>query len=163
MKLQTLADLYLTQVRDMHSCERQLLKALPKMAEAAINTQLRMAFEHHVEETKAHLKRLDVILGDLDETAGRKVCAAAAGLVEEAEEVIDHDGDDDARDAGLICAAQKIEHYEIATYGCLRSYATRLGREKDAEALEQTLDEEKQADASLNELAISLINEEAMG
>ncbi len=91
------------------------------------------------------------------------MCAAARGLIEEAEEMIGTEGDDEARDAGLICAAQKLEHYEIASYGCLRAYATRLGRTKDAEALEMTLEEERGADAALNELAMGVINESAMG
>jgi ferritin-like metal-binding protein YciE len=162
MNINTLADLYLEQIRDMHSCERQIIKALPKMKKAASHPKLKEAFDGHLEETREQLERLDLILADLDKTAGRKVCAAAAGLIEEAGEVMENEGEEQARDAGLICAAQKVEHYEIASYGCLRTYATKLGRDKDARLLEKTLEEEKKCDVSLTELAMSVINESAM-
>lgn len=162
MQINSLADLYLEQIRDMHSCERQVIKALPKMVKAANHPALKKAFESHLKETNVQLERLDQILGDLDKTAGRKVCAAAAGLIEEADEAIENQGDERARDASLICAAQKFEHYEIASYGCLRTYATRLGRDKDAKLLEQTLEEEKHADVAMTELAMSVVNESAM-
>lgn len=162
MNINTLADLYLEQIRDMHSCERQIIKALPKMAKAANHPTLKKAFEEHLEQTKVHLERLDNILSDLDKTAGRQVCAAAAGLIEEAGEVMENDGNEEARDAGLICAAQKLEHYEIAAYGCLRTYATKLDRDKHAKVLEQTLEEEKHTDVALTKLAMSVINDAAM-
>jgi len=162
VKIRTLADLYLDQIQDMHSCERQLLKALPKMAKAATNPKLKAAFTSHLEVTKTHIERLDAILEDLEKSPGRKVCAAAAGLIEEGAELIGGDADEEARDAGLICAAQKIEHYEIASYGCLRTFATQLDRTKDARALEKTLTEEKASDVALTRLATSVVNEAAM-
>ena len=162
MKIDTLADLYLEQIRDMHSCEEQIIKALPKMARAASHPQLKKALEDHLEETKGHLERLDQILEALGQSAGSKVCAAAAGLIEEGEEVLENDGEEEACDAGLICAAQKVEHYEIASYGCLRTYARKLGRDEDAALLEQTLEEEKHSDVALTKLAMSVINDAAM-
>jgi len=162
MKINTLADLYLEQIRDMHSCERQIIKALPKMVKAASHPELKKAFESHLEQTKVHQERLDHILGLLDKTAGRKVCAAAAGLIEEAKEVVENEGDEEARDAGLICAAQKLEHYEIASYGCLRTYAQMLDRKQEAKLLEETLEEEKHTDVALTELAMSVINSAAI-
>ncbi|MCC6909229.1 MAG: ferritin-like domain-containing protein [Phycisphaerales bacterium] len=162
MKINTLADLYLEQIRDMHSCERQIITALPKMAKAANHPKLKKAFEEHLEETKVHLERLDSILSDLEKPAGRQVCAAAAGLMEEADGVMKNEGDEEARDAGLICAAQKVEHYEIASYGCLRTYATKLDREQDAKLLEKTLKEEKHSDVELTKLAMSAVNDAAM-
>lgn len=162
MNINTLADLYLEQIRDMHSCERQIIKALPKMVKASNHPKLKKAFEDHLGESKEQLERLDKILSDLDKTAGRKVCAAAKGLIEEANEVMKNDGEEKARDAGIICAAQKFEHYEIASYGCLRTYATELGRDKDAKLLEKTLEEEKHADVALTKLAMSVINDAAM-
>jgi ferritin-like metal-binding protein YciE len=162
MKINTLADLYLEQIRDMHSCEDQIIKALPKMIEATCHPQLKNAFENHLEQTRVHLERLDQILGELGKPAGSKVCAAASGLIEEVEEVLENDGDGEARDAGLICVAQKIEHYEIASYGCLRTYASVLGRDDEAKLLEHTLEEEKVSDYSLTKLAMSVINDAAM-
>jgi ferritin-like metal-binding protein YciE len=162
MKINSLADLYLEQIRDMHSCESQLIKALPKMANAANNSELKKAFEKHLEQTKVHQQRLDHILAILEKPAGRKVCAAAAGLIKEADEVIENEGDDDARDAGLICAAQKLEHYEIASYGCLRTYAKMLDREQETGLLGDTLEEEKHADVELTKLAMTVINKAAI-
>ena len=162
MNINTLADLYLEQLRDMHSCERQIIKALPKMAKAASHPKLRKAFEGHLDQTKVHLERLERILGDLGKTSGRQVCAAAAGLIEEADEVIGNDGKEEARDAGLICAAQKVEHYEIAAYGCLRTYASSLDRGNDVKLIEKTLEEEKKSDVALTKLAIGVINDAAM-
>lgn len=161
MNINTLADLYLEQIRDMHSCERQIIKALPRMAKAAKHPKLREAFEEHLEQTKVQLERLDQILGALGKSTGRQACAAAKGLIEEADAVIENEGDDEARDAGLICAAQKIEHYEIASYGCLVTYATKLDREEDAGLLDLTLEEEKHADVALTKLAMSSINDAA--
>ena len=162
MKIMTLADLYLDQLQDMHSCERQLIKALPKMAKAAQHAALKAAFTGHLEETKGQLARLDRILADLGKGPGRKVCEATVGLVKEGAELIAADADEEVRDAGLICAAQKIEHYEIASYGCLRTFATLLGRGADVKSLQATLDEEKGADESLTALAMSVVNADAM-
>lgn len=162
MKIATLQDLYLDQIQDMRSCENQLTKALPKMAAAATNPQLKEGFENHLAETKEQLARLDTILASLGKTAGRKVCEATVGLVKEGSEVIENSTEDAVRDAGLICAAQKVEHYEIASYGCLRTYASLLGRKSDIKLLDATLAEEKGADEALNALATSVVNENAM-
>lgn len=161
MKINTLADLYLDQLQDMHSCERQIIKALPKMIAAAEHPKLKAAFKKHLDETKDQLERLNDILSDLDKGPGRKACAAAAGLIEEGAELMEADADEEVRDAGLICAAQKLEHYEIASYGCLRTFATLLGRNADAKSLEKTLNEEKKTDVALTELAMKVVNAEA--
>lgn len=162
MKISSMMDLYVDQLQDMHSAERQLIKALPKMAKAAFNPDLRAAFTEHLTETKEQLARLDGILASLEKTAGRKVCKAAQGLVEEGAEMIAEDADEEVQDAGLIVAAQKIEHYEIASYGCLRTFATLLGRSRDAKLLAKTLEEEKATDQSLTDLAESVINLKAI-
>ena len=162
MKLSSLADVYLDQLQDMHSCERQLIRAIPKMMKAASNPDLKSALAEHLEVTREHLARLDRILEDLGKPAGRKVCKATVGLVEEGGEIIDADGEDSACDVGLICAAQKIEHYEIASYGCLQAFALQLGRSTDAKLLEKTLTDEKKANDALSELASAGVNEGAM-
>lgn len=162
MKIMTMADLYLDQIQDMHSCERQLIKAMPKMAKAASHPQLRDAFNKHLVETKGQLERLDTILESLGKKAGRKVCEATVGLIKEGSEIVDAEADEEVRDAGLICAAQKIEHYEIATYGCLRTYAQLLGRTADVRLLEKNLSEEKKTDESLTVLATGLVNADAL-
>jgi ferritin-like metal-binding protein YciE len=162
MKIMTLNDLYLDQLRDMHSCERQLIKALPKMAAAASHPDLKDAFERHLEETRKQLERLGRVLNDLGQGPGRKVCEATAGLVEEGEGIIDADAEEHVRDAGLICAAQKIEHYEIASYGCLCTFASLLGRKADAKLLESTMKEEKGADHALTEIATNVVNPAAL-
>lgn len=162
MKIMTFADLYLDQLQDMHSSERQIIKALPRMVKAADNAELKLAFSNHLAETKEQLSRLDRILKDLGEGPGRKVCEATVGLIEEGVGMIEAEGAEDVRDVGLICAAQKIEHYEIASYGCLRTFASLLGRDGDVKLLDKTLDEEKHADQSLTALAMSVVNAEAL-
>lgn len=162
MKIMTLADLYLDQLQDMHSSERQIIKALPKMVKAANHKKLKASFTNHLEETKLQLERLDSILDDLGKSAGRKVCQATKGLVEEGAGMIEADADEEVRDAGLICAAQKIEHYEIASYGCLCAFATLLNRDADIKLLEKTLNEEKSADQTLTDLAVSVVNAKAL-
>lgn len=162
MKITTLADLYLDQLQDMHSCERQLIKALPKMAKAAAHPDLKAGFTKHLGETREQLERLNRILSDLGKGPGRKVCEATVGLVKEGAEIIKDVADEEVRDAGLICAAQKVEHYEIASYGCLRTFASLLGRNADVKLLEKTLNEEKKADESLNALAMSVVNADAL-
>lgn len=162
MKIMTLADLYLDQLQDMHSSERQIIKALPKMAKAANHKKLKAAFTKHLEESKKQLERLNTILDDLGKGPGRKVCEATKGLVEEGAGMIEADADEEVRDVGLICAAQKVEHYEIASYGCLCAFATLLGRDADVKLLEKTLDEEKTTDQALTDLAMSVVNEKAV-
>jgi len=162
MKIATFADLYLAQLQDTHSSERQIIRALPKMVAAAAHPELSAAFKQHLEETKGHLERLDLILKDMGKAPSRKVCEATVGLIKEGEELIDDAPEGEVRDAGLICAAQKIEHYEIACYGCLRTWATLLGVTSDVKLLEKTLNEERKTNDALTALAISVVNADAL-
>lgn len=162
MKIMTLADLYLNQLQDMHSSERQIIKALPMMAKAANHKKLKTSLTTHLEETRKQLDRLNIILDDMGKGPGRKICEATKGLVEEGAGMIDADADEEVRDAALICAAQKVEHYEIASYGCLCAFAKLLGRDADVKLLEMTLEEEKSTDQSLTDLAMSVINDKAL-
>ncbi|MDI1312840.1 ferritin-like domain-containing protein [Prosthecobacter sp.] len=161
MKLNTLHDLYVQELKDLYSAENQLVKALPKMAKAATNAELRSGFEEHLEQTRNHVTRLETIAkaGDF-KLAGHK-CKAMEGLLEEGCELISEDAEDAVRDAGLIGAAQRVEHYEIAGYGTARALAIRLGYDEAADLLSQTLEEEKQTDEKLTDLATSTVNEEA--
>lgn len=161
MRMETLQELYVEQLKDIYDAENQLMKALPKMAKEATNDELKAAFEQHLEQTEEHIARLDRIFEELGEKSKGHKCKAMAGLVEEGKELMGEDADEDVMDAGLICAAQKIEHYEIATYGCLRTYAEMLGFDEQADLLQETLDEEKDTDENLTELAVSCINLEA--
>ena len=161
MKMETLQELYVEQLRDIYDAENQLMKALPKMAKEATNEELKAAFEHHLEQTEEQISRLDRIFEELGEKSKGHKCKAMLGLIEEGKELMGEDADEDVMDAGLICAAQKIEHYEIATYGCLRTYAEMLGFDEQADLLQETLDEEKDTDENLTELAVSCINLEA--
>ena len=161
MKMETLQELYVEQLRDIYDAENQLMKALPKMAKEATNEELKAAFETHLEQTEEQISRLDRIFEELGEKSKGHKCKAMAGLVEEGKELMEEDADEDVMDAGLICAAQKIEHYEIATYGCLRTYAEMLGFDEQADVRQETLDEDKDTDENLTELAVSCINLEA--
>jgi ferritin-like metal-binding protein YciE len=160
MKLENLKDLYIHELKDLHSAEKQITKALPKMVKAASNEELADAFREHLEQTEEHVRRLEEILESHDETFRGAKCKGMEGLIKEGSEMIKEDGDDDTRDAGLISAAQRVEHYEIAGYGCARTYAELLGDNDGAELLQQTLDEEKATDRKLTEIACS-INVEA--
>jgi len=162
MKLDSMSDLYLAELRDMYNGEKQLVKALPKMAKAASTEELRAAIEEHFQQTQNHVNRLETIFKSLDEKPGGETCEAMQGLVAEGEEVLKADGEDAVRDAGLIMAAQKVEHYEMATYGSLREFAHLLNREQDVDLLQQTLDEEKMADKKLNEIAEQVVNKRAV-
>jgi len=162
MKLETMTDLYLHSLKDMHNAEKQLLKALPKLAKGSENSELGAAFQDHLEETKGHVDRLEQIITSLDKRTGGVVCHAMKGLVEEGAEMLEAEGDPEVLDAGLIVAAQKVEHYEIATYGCLREFARLLGRKQDVKLLEATLEEEKAADVKLTEIAMGMVNRAAM-
>ncbi len=161
MKLRTLFDLYVAQLRDVHSAEKQLTKALPKMAKAANAHGLRSALLEHLEVTKEQLARVEKILKNNDQTPGRHKCEAMEGLIAEGQEMLEADADEEVLDAGMIVAAQKVEHYEIAAYGSLRTFAEMLGRKDDAALLQRTLEEEKEADESLNRLALGLVNRRA--
>ncbi|MGV3660247.1 MAG: ferritin-like domain-containing protein [Prosthecobacter sp.] len=158
MKLETLTDLYIHQLKDLHSAEKQLLKALPKMAKAATSKKLRAGFEKHLEETKEHALRLETILSSHQQTTRGPKCKAMEGLVEEGAEIIEEEADAEVRDAGLICAAQKVEHYEIASYGCARTFAELIGDKAGMKLLQKTLNEEGATDKKLSELAMSEIN-----
>lgn len=147
--MNTLQETFLEELADIYDSEKQLTKALPKMAEAAQFEELKEAFEEHLEETKTHMERLEQVFEIFGEEAKGQKCKAMKGIIEEGEELIK----DEAGDAGLICAAQKVEHYEIATYGSLLAWAEKLGKDEAARLLEETLDEEKAADEKLNNLA----------
>lgn len=162
MKLDTLNRLFEDEVLDIYDAEKQLIKALPKMADASHNPQLRRAFSEHLDETKTQIERLETILHDLDHKPRNKSCKAMKGLVEEGNERVRSSGDEAVLDAGLIAAAQRVEHYEIAAYGCARTYASLLGKEDAAGLLGQSLEEEKRADAMLNKLAEDVINVRAV-
>jgi ferritin-like metal-binding protein YciE len=161
MKLESLETLYVEELRDIYNAENQLLKALPKMAKAASSPELKQAFEDHLEQTEEHVARLDEIFGKLDKKATGKTCHAMKGLVEEGSEIIKQDGEDVVLDAGLIAAAQKVEHYEMASYGTVRTWAEMLGEDDAADLLQQTLDEEGETDKRLTELAEEIVNVEA--
>lgn len=161
MKLNTLEDLLHHELKDLYSAEKQLTKALPRMARAAENAELRKGFEWHLEQTRGHLGRLEKIAEDLGTSLGGHTCKAMEGLVEEGQDLISEDANQDVRDAGLISAAQRVEHYEIAGYGTARALASRLGFTEVASLLQQTLEEEKETDTKLTELARSMVNEAA--
>lgn len=158
----TMQELFLDELRDLYDAEKQLTKALPEMAEAAKAKELRNAFSEHLEQTKGHVQRLEQIFEALGEKGTGKKCAAMAGLIKEGNEVVEESGENAVRDAGLIAAAQKVEHYEMSGYGSARTHAELLGNQRAASLLKQTLEEEKAADAKLNQLATTRINEEAM-
>ncbi len=159
-KINTLHDVYIDQLKDLYSAETQLIKALPKMAKAANDATLKKGFEDHLEQTKVHAERLEEIFEELDEKPTGKKCKAMAGLVEEGSEAISEDASPEAKDAMLIAAAQRVEHYEMAGYGCVKTYARLLGYEDAAQLLEETLGEEVATDEKLTEAAES-INVEA--
>jgi ferritin-like metal-binding protein YciE len=162
MKLDTLLKLYTEELRDLYNAENQLLKALPKMAKAASSEELKGAFEKHLEQTKGHVERLEQVFEELDERPKGKTCRAMKGLIQEGSELLEQDGDESVRDAGIIVAAQKVEHYEIAGYGSVRTFAHLLGQNKAAELLQTTLDEESETNELLTRLAESIINPEAV-
>jgi len=162
MKLDTLQKLYTDELRDLYNAENQLVKALPKMAKAASSEELKDAFEKHLEQTKGHVERLEQVFEGLGEKPKGKTCRAMKGLIEEGSEILKEDGEDSVIDAGIIVAAQKVEHYEIAGYGSVRTFAHLLGQNKAAELLQTTLDEEAETNELLNRLAESIVNPEAL-
>jgi ferritin-like metal-binding protein YciE len=161
MKLNTLNELFMHELGDIYSAEQQLVKALPRMAKAAKNPALKAAFEDHLRVTEQQVQRLESIFHRIDSKAPSVTCKGMKGLIDEGEEMGRKSGDPSVIDAGLIGAAQRVEHYEIAAYGCARTYAELLGDEATAADLEASLDEEKASDQKLNELAKQLINEQA--
>lgn len=162
MQMQDLQDLYVGELRDLYNAEKQLIRALPKMAKKASDDQLRQAFETHLEETKGHVDRLEQIFEKLGRKAGGKTCKAMQGIVEEGKEMMEEAEEPEVLDAALIAAAQRAEHYEIAGYGTVRTYAKLLGDDQAAKILQKTLDEEGETDKKLSQLAESSINLEAM-
>jgi len=162
MNLDTLKELYVEELRDLYNAENQLIKALPKMAKGASSDELKEAFEKHLEQTKGHVQRLEQVFEELGEKTKGKTCQAMKGLIEEGSEVLKADGEDSVLDAAIIVAAQKVEHYEIASYGSVRTFAQLLGQDKSADLLQQTLDEEKEANELLNKLAEDIVNPEAL-
>jgi ferritin-like metal-binding protein YciE len=161
MKLNSLNDLLQHELKDLYSAENQLVKALPKMAKAATNSELENGFREHLEQTKGHVERLDQIAEKLGLKLTGHKCKAMEGLVAEGAELISEDAEDSVRDAGLIGAAQRVEHYEIAGYGTARALAQQLGHGDIAEILGETLEEEKETDEKLTALAESTINSHA--
>ena len=149
-----LRETFLDELADLYDAEKQLIKALPKMAKAAAHEELKDAFETHLEETQEHVNRLEQVFRAFGSKPKGKKCKAMQGLIEEGEEIID----EEMGDAALICAAQKVEHYEIASYGCLQSWATLLEENESADLLQETLDEEKATDEKLTQTAESAIN-----
>jgi ferritin-like metal-binding protein YciE len=161
VKLNSLQDLYVSELKDLYDAENRIIKALPKMAEAANSPDLRAAFEEHLQQTRRHAERLEQILRGLDESPKGKKCKGIEGIIDEGEDMMEENAPDSVADAALIAAAQRVEHYEIAAYGTVRTYARRLGFEDQAELLNQTLQEEGETDKKLTSLAETSINEEA--
>ena len=161
MQHEALRDLYIDELRDIYSAETQLVKALPKMAKAATSDELRSGFEEHLEQTRGHVSRLEQIFEDLDEKPSGKKCSGMEGLVKEGGEMIKNEFEGDVKDAGLIGAAQRVEHYEIAAYGTVRAFAELLGDRNAVDLLSQTLEEEKDTDKKLTAMAESGLNRRA--
>ena len=159
--MKNLAELFEATVRDIYYAERAILKALPKMAKKASSQDLKAAFGEHLEQTKGHVERLEQVFQMMGKTARGKKCDAIEGLTAEADEIIKEAKDDTVRDAGMLAAAQAVEHYEISRYGTLKAWAQKLGMDDAAQLLDETLQEEKETDAKLTELAESDINVEA--
>jgi ferritin-like metal-binding protein YciE len=161
LSLESMEDLLLVEIEDLYDAEQRLTKALPKMAEAATHPHLKTAFEIHLRETEQHVVRLEKAFELLGKSVSSKTCQAMKGLIAEGEEVISADGNNAIRDAALIAAAQRVEHYEIAAYGSARTFAQQLGQMVIARLLQQTLDEEYDADETLTKIAESSVNEPA--
>jgi ferritin-like metal-binding protein YciE len=162
MAVKSVDDLLLDELRDIYHAEKQLVKALPKMAKRAKSDELRQAFEHHLEETKGQVERLEQVFEHLNARSSGKRCEAMEGLIEEAKEMMEDITTPEVLDAAMISAAQKVEHYEIASYGSVHALAEALGHQDVARLLEQTLGEEKTADQKLNEIALSGVNQSAL-
>lgn len=161
MKLDSLRKLYIDELKDLYSAEKQLVKALPKMAKAASSPELKRAFEKHLEQTQVQVERLDQVFEGLEASPRGKKCVGMEGIIEEAQELIGEESEPEVLDAGLISKAQHVEHYEIAGYGTVRAYALLLGENEQASLLQKTLDEEGETDKLLTGLAERTINVEA--
>ena len=158
MELNHLKDLYIHELKDLYSAEKQIIKALPKMAKAASNEKLAAGFKEHLEQTKEHAVRLETILKSHEQTTRGPKCKGMEGVLKEGAEMIEEEAEDEVRDAGLIAAAQRVEHYEMAGYGSARTYAQILGDKQGAQLLQTTLTEEGDTDKKLTKLASSVIN-----
>lgn len=158
MELESLRDLYIHELKDLYSAERQMIRNMPKLAKAATNRQLASAFNQHLEQTKRQAKRLEDLLASHGETTRGPKCQGMEGVLREGDEMVSEDAEDEVRDAGLIAAAQRAEHYEIAGYGCARTYAELLGDKKGAKVLDAILHEERGVDEKMTRLAKSVIN-----
>jgi len=161
MEMESLHQLYVSELKDLYSAEKQMVKALPKMVKNATNPELREAFSNHLDETVGHVERLDKIFQMLGEKAGGKKCKGMEGLIEEAKELLEEDASAEVLDAGLISKAQHVEHYEMAGYGTVRTYAEQLGLTDQAKLLQKTLDEEGNANELLTQIAEASVNAEA--
>jgi ferritin-like metal-binding protein YciE len=161
MRIQSLHDLYVDELKDLYNAEKQLVKALPKLAKAASHADLKRAFTDHLRQTEEHVNRLEQIFSDLDVSPRGKKCVGMEGIIEEANEALQEKLSPQLLDAALICKAQHAEHYEMAGYGTVRTFAEELGQTRHVDLLEQTLSEEKQADQHLTQLAISMVNMDA--
>jgi ferritin-like metal-binding protein YciE len=161
MEMETLKDLYVEELKDLYSAENQIIKALPKMIKAASHDELKQAFTRHLKETEIHAERIEQVCDELGVSPKGKKCIGMEGLIKEGQELIKEKPEADVLDAGLIAAAQHVEHYEMAGYGCARTYARQMGYERQAELLQATLDEEGNTDKVLTEIAESSINIEA--
>lgn len=162
MKMENLQTLLADELADLLSAENQLIKALPKLVKAANSQELKECFEDHLEETRTQAERLEKIISEMGDSAPRsKTCKGMEGLIKEGEERTKASGEPSVIDAGLIAAAQRVEHYEIAGYGCARTFAEMLGMNEAARLLDETIEEEKAANEKLNQLALNMINQEA--
>jgi len=157
--IESLEELLVEELRDLYDAEKQLVKALPKMAKAASSEELKAAFQEHLEQTKGQVQRLEQVFESLDEKAKSKPCKAMKGLIEEGQEVMQEDASEPITDLALIGAAQKVEHYEISGYGTARTFAEQIGNNKAAKLLEQTLKEEEQTDKKLTEISMQIMEE----
>jgi len=162
MKLESLHELLIEQLQDLYDAEQRITKALPKMEKAATSPELKAAFRKHLGETENHVKRLEQAFKQLGQSAKAKTCKAMEGIIAEGEETIKENADPDVRDAALIAAAQRVEHYEMAGYGTVRAYARLLKQEDSVKLIDQTLSEEKATDAALTQLAESTVNLQAV-
>jgi ferritin-like metal-binding protein YciE len=162
MALSSLEDLFIEELKDIYNAEHQILKALPRMAKAASKPELRKAFAQHLEVTKGQVARLEKIFDRYDTSPRGKKCKGMEGLIEEGKEIMKEDVEEDVLDAALIAAAQKVEHYEIASYGTVRTWAEMMGDKESARLLQKTLDEEGETDKKLTKLAESVVNLEAI-
>ena len=160
--MESLEQLYIDQLKDMYNAEKQLLKALPKMSRAATTQQLRQAFDEHLEQTRGQVDRLDRVFKESGRTPIGKKCEGMTGIIEEGNEMLEANAEGEVKDAALIAAAQKVEHYEIATYGTLKTFAKTLGLDRAAQLLEENLREEKAADEKLTHIAESGVNAHAV-